>query len=167
LGVKDKNNSVGFFNSEFQREMGRRGGAKGGSKNSDAQYDARQKVGLTYGRKTGLGNQGSPLKEFLQKHAIWAYSKKATTVPRLKDRSDEDFFFVDPKASFSEVVTVLNAFVPDSIKNTESLHKLVYGERRQMYGWRIVNTLTRSEASEGIQEFYINNPGQFLIFESD
>lgn len=34
-----------------------------------------------------------------------------------------------------------------------------------MYGWRIVNMLTRSEVREGIQEFYTQNPNVVLHFE--
>jgi len=34
------------------------------------------------------------------------------------------------------------------------MHKLVYNERKNMFGWRIVNTLTCSEAVKGIQDFY-------------
>jgi hypothetical protein len=36
-----------------------------------------------------------------------------------------------------------------------------------MYGWRIVNKLTRSEVREGIQKFIQKNPTTFLQYEED
>lgn len=164
---RDKINEKGFFDPEFQREMGTRGGSIGGSRGTLEQFRARQQVGLTYGRDTGISNQGKPLQEFVSKFSIWAYSDNASKGQRGADRSDEKFFFVAPKQAFTDTVRVLNSFAPASIKNTTSLHKVVYGERKQMYGWRIVNTLTRSEVKEGIQNFIDNNPTVILCFEED
>lgn len=47
------------------------------------------------------------------------------------------------------------------------MHKVVYGERPQMYGWRIVTTLTRSEIREGIQDFFNSNSPIVLQFEEE
>lgn len=164
---RDKINQKGFFDPEFQREMGTRGGKIGGSRGTLEQFRARQQVGLTYGRATGISNQGEPLQEFISKFSIWAYSAEAATGKRGADRSDEQFFLVAPKEAFTDTVRVLNTFAPASVRNATSLHKVVYGERPQMYGWRIVNTLIRSEVREGIQNFIYNNPTVILHFEED
>jgi len=46
------------------------------------------------------------------------------------------------------------------------MHKLVYGERKNMFGWRIVKTLTCSEAVKGIQDFSRNSK-EILHIEED
>jgi hypothetical protein len=164
---RDRVNRTGFFSTEFQTEMGRRGGSIGGSSNTIEQFRARQAVGLTYGRPTGIGNQGPLLTQFISKFSIWAYSAKAAHEKRGAIRDDECFFLVSPKDAFVDITRALNNFVPYSITNSASMHKLVYGEpkRHQLYGWKIVNTLTRSEVREGIQEFIQKNPTAFLQYE--
>jgi|JI81BgreenRNA_FD_contig_123_1153_length_2686_multi_4_in_1_out_1_2 hypothetical protein len=173
---KDKLENKGFYNSEFQREMGLRGGAKGGSANSDKQFLARQKVGQSYGRVTGIQNQSSAVKSFVLNGSIWAFSQKAKAQGRVKDRGPlrpsafgELFCLITSKESFSDVARTLNTFVPNSIPMDQvtSMHKLVKGERPQMYGWRIVEMLIRSEVRAGIENFYIQNPNQILLFEED
>lgn len=164
---RDRINQQGFFNPEFQREMGTRGGGVGGFRNTEAQYRARQKVGLTYGRKTGISNQSEMLSEFVKNFSIWAYSANAATGKRGADRADEQFYLVSPKQAFVDISNTLNTFVPDSVRQSSSMHKVVRGERAQMYGWRIVNTLTRSEVREGLQDFLNNNPTVILQFDEE
>nr|ALO63245.1 putative HNH homing endonuclease [Chlamydomonas applanata]ALO63251.1 putative HNH homing endonuclease [Chlamydomonas applanata] len=164
---RDKINKQGFFNSDFQREMGSRGGSVGGSKNTERQYLARQRVGLTHGRQTGLGNQGNGLGQFVSSFSIWAYSAKVASKPRGASRTDEQMYLVSPKQAFVDITKTLNTFVPGSVRTPSAMHKVVYGERAQMYGWRIVNTLTRSEIREGILNFMQNNPTVVLQFEED
>lgn len=157
-----------FFDSDFQTEMGKRGGKKGGSAGSDAQFSARQRVGLQYGRKTGIKNQNETLKEFLANWSIWAFSENAFSTSRVKDRGKELHVLISPKKSFVEVFHALKTFVPFSLegKNPATMHKLVYNERKNMFGWRIERTLTCSEAVEGIQDFY-QNTSEILYFEED
>nr|ALO63172.1 putative HNH homing endonuclease [Chloromonas perforata] len=167
---RDRAANRNFFSSTFQREMGFRGGPLGGSANTEAQFRARQQVGLTYGRLTGIRNQSSNLQEFVSNGSIWAFSEIAFANKRVvvKDRGKELFCLVTSKESFADVARSLNAFVPNSIpQNVASMHKLVNGERKQMYGWRIVNTLIRSEVREGIQDFYTQNANTNLLFEED
>jgi hypothetical protein len=165
---RDRINKCGFFNKEFQREMGTRGGPTGGARNTEAQFRARQEVGLRYGRATGLGNQGQFLSEFVANFSIWAYSANAATGKRGAIRDDERFYLVSPKEAFVDITEVLNTFVPNSVKNSASMHKVVYGERSQMYGWRIVCTLIRSEVREGVYDFINENPTvHVVLFEED
>jgi len=164
---RDRVNRDGFFSTEFQSEMGRRGGSIGGSRNTIEQFRARQTVGLTYGRTTGLANKGQPLTQFISNFSIWAYSAKAARERRGAIRNDECFFIVSPKEAFVDIIRALNSFVPHSIKKSSPMHKVVYKERPQMYGWRIVKTLTRSEVREGIQEFIQKNPTVFLQYEEN
>jgi hypothetical protein len=166
---RDRLEGKGFSSSVFQSKMGSKGGPKGGSANTEKQFEARQKVGQEYGRKTGIKNQKSNLKEFVSNHSIWAFSKEANLNGRVKDRGPELFYLVEPKESFADIARTLNNFVPDSIpmERVSSMHKLVKGLRPQMYGWRIVDTLIRSEVGEGIENFYIQNPNEFLQFSED
>lgn len=166
---RDRINKRGFFNKEFQRDMGTRGGPTGGAQNTEAQFSARQSVGLKYGRATGLGNQSEALREFVANFTIWAYSAKAATKKRFSVaiRDDEQFYLVSPKEAFVDITKVLNTFVPNSVTTPAAMHKLVHGERSQMYGWRIVCTLIRSEVREGIYDFIKENPLVILQFEEN
>ncbi len=164
---RDRINKKGFFDPEFQREMGTRGGGIGGSRDTLEQFRARQRVGLTYGRDTGISNQGELLQQFISNFSIWAYSAEAAKGKRGANRSDEQFFLVAPKQALADTIRALNTFVPDSIRRASAMHKVIYGERSQMYGWRVVNMLTRSEVKEGIQNFMDNNPIVILHFEED
>ncbi len=157
-----------FFDSDFQTEMGKRGGKKGGSAGSYAQFSARQRVGLQYGRKTGIKNQNETLKEFLANWSIWAFSENAFSTSRVKNRGKELHVLISPKKSFVEVFHTLKTFVPFSLegKNPATMHKLVDNKRKNMFGWRIERTLTCSEAVEGIQDFY-ENTSEILYFEED
>ena len=152
----------GFFSSKFQAEQGKKGGKVGGTKNTLAQTLARAKVGQTYGRQTGLANQSSTMGEFLSKYAIWAFSPAAALTPHLKDRGKEIFVLVSPQQGFIDVVRILNRYSNNNIKSPASMYKLVAGERKQMYGWRIERMLTRSEVAQGIQEFEFNYPNTDL-----
>jgi hypothetical protein len=40
--------------------------------------------------------------------------------------------------------------IPNSIRNNTSFIKVFYGERKQMYGWRLVGKVIRSEAEGGM-----------------
>lgn len=110
-------------------------------------------------------------KQFVSKFSIWAWSANAAANRRGADRYDEQFYLVSPKETFVDITRALNGFVPNSIRNSSTMHKLVYGvrlwRRPQMYGWRIVKTLTRSEVREGIGNFIRNNPTVGLQFEKD
>jgi hypothetical protein len=165
---KDRLENKGFFNSDFQREMGLRGGSSGGLKNTPAQYAARQKVGQTYGRETGISNQKETLKDFVGGYSIWSHSKKHQDSSNYKViRNDETFFLVSPKKAFVDIVKVLADFVPDSIpiNNAATMHALVYQQRKFKYGWCIVEKLTRSELMDGLQNFYKKNPNIILNIE--
>jgi hypothetical protein len=105
------------------------------------------------------------ISEFLSNYSIWAHSVIAQTTPRVQDRGKEFYCVIEPKLAFIDIVNSLNKLVLDAIKLPSSFYKLVKNEKKQMYGWRIVSTLTRSEVREGIQQFYNENPGIILHFE--
>ncbi len=125
-----------FWNSDWQRIQGLKGGSKGGSKNTINQWNARQKVGLAYGRIVGISNQSTPLKEFLKHYVLW------------KHKSDSVLYETEPAESLSDVIRQLEKHKPGFIRNYSSFHKMVLGERARMYGWEIVNKVIRSEAKE-------------------
>jgi len=155
----ERENKLGFFNSDFQREMGLRGGSKGGSANTPAQAEARKKVGLAHGRTTGIRNQGKKLKEFNSKYSIWGFSHNQK-FNNDSSRDDEVFYLIGPKPAFTDKVRLLIKYEPGSIseKSMSSMNKLVNNERNQLNGWRIVDTLIRSEVGEGLGKFLEENP---------
>ena len=90
-----------FWSSEWQSIQGKKGGAKGGSANTDKQFQARQKVGLTYGKTTGIGNQSNSSKFFLTKLSLWQHSPSGLIVE------------VPCQESFKNVVNYINACVAE------------------------------------------------------
>lgn len=161
---RDKEEGKGRKSPDYQSLMGRRGGTKGGKANTPSQFEARQTVGLTYGRETGISNQKLLLQEFLSLFSVWEYSGKKN-----KPLHEKIYVLISPKKAFIDVVNSLNKIVPISIpiSSVSSMYKVVYGERPQMYGWRIVNTLIRSEFEVSIQNFHQNFPNSFLILEEE
>lgn len=77
------------------------------------------------------------------------------------------FYFVTPKEAFIDVVDCLNYFAVGSIKTPEAFYKVAAGARRQMYGWRIVKMLTRSEVRKGLKLFKIKKPTAIITYEMD
>jgi hypothetical protein len=158
--LRDKEEGKGFFNSELQRQLGARGGSRGGKQNTPEQFAARQKVGLTYGVLTGLSNQSETLSEFVSCFSIWTFSLK-NYKGRVPNRDNELYFLVSPNQSYTDIIKVLNKYVPNSINREEAFYKLVTGngkeKRKQMYGWKIIKTLTRNEVELGLVEEFILN----------
>lgn len=148
---RDRREEKGFFNSDFQQEMGLRGGSKGSSAGSLSQFEARQTVGRRYGVITGKSNQSQELRVFLSNYSVWAH---LDTRNRKQGSTDELFCIISPKETFVKLAEELNNFVPGSIPITKvaTMHKLVRGQRKRIYGWRIVDTLTRSQATDGVLE---------------
>ena len=128
-----------FWNSEWQRKQGLKGGSRGGSANTPAQFLARQTVGLVQGPRVGRSRQSERLKTCLNRRIVW----------RHKDNISIETL---PCDSWTAVVAQLNASLPDfidPIRNETSFIKVLYGERKQIYGWRIESMAIRSEAEDG------------------
>lgn len=149
---KDKEQTLGFFNSDFQREMGKRGGPLGGRKNTPEQFAARSKVGQKYGRQVGISNQSDLLKTFVQNTVIWSFNRT-------------DYFVTGPKKAFKDIIRSLVAYRDIGNFNESHFYALAYQTRKSSKGWRIVQTLTRSEVEEGILQFQWKNPEIELVFE--
>ena len=143
----------------------RRGGSKGGSANTDTQFAARQMVGKTYGRQTGIKNQSELTKAYLTKYAIWEYSgcKDQTVFYAGKNKnfllcpenSTEEHFYIllKPKEAIIDQMRILSLFTPGSIpmQSVSSMYKLIRkeGQGNTLYGWSLFKTLTRSEVDDG------------------
>lgn len=165
-----------FYDPAFQSAQGtpkgpfrEKGGRIGGSINSAAQFAARQKVGNTYGAQTGTANQSPLLKEFLEKYSIWDYKGcqdlqgtcstqgKVVTAAQSSNACPAGstevnwVVLVSPKPTFKNLAETLNLFAPGSvnIRLVASMHKLVHKNTSRIYGWKIHNTLTRSEVEQG------------------
>lgn len=167
---RDKELGRNFFSKEFQSEMGKRGGSKGGSANTQKQFEARQKVGLTYGPMPK--NQSDTMKNFLDKYSVWGHSKIARDRGKLKkneDRGPEVFCLISPKKTFTQVQDALEKIVPNQIipGSRASMNRIVTGEKQNSFGWRLIGTFIRSEVAEGIEDFYNLFPNEILRFEED
>lgn len=114
-----------------------------------------------------MKNQGNFLKEFLTYFTIWSYSENRANQIKNSTIDDSVFFAVLPKTAAIDLVRTLNGFIPNSIRRSSAFYKVLNGERDQMYGWKIVNMLIRSEVREGIQEFEKTNPMKTLYFDDN
>lgn len=65
-----KGRGKGFWDPCLQSKLGKRGGSKGGSANTSDQYQARQKVGNTYGRSSGKQRQSDKLAKVLSEPMV-------------------------------------------------------------------------------------------------
>jgi len=165
-----KKNNMFFYNSDFQRKQGLKGGSKGGFANTQAQWDARSRVGLKFGPIVGKSNQSPEMLVFLSKVSLWqfkGYLKKDGTYFSQAKKGPSDstkvmfYAAVLPKELFKNVAEVLSSFAPGSINlnNVACMYKLVYDRNKRIYGWKCINTLTRSEVEAGA----LNNlPFDFL-----
>lgn len=172
-----------FYNSEYQREQGVKGGQKGGRANTKAQFQARQKVGKTYGPVVGKSNQKDNLVSFLAKYTIWEFSgcksnasgedlyfskKRAKTCP--ENTTEELFYLVlSPKDTFVKLLSTLELFAPGCFGNSkrESLYQVVNNYNKKSFGWKVCNTLTRSEVEAGALVEFINSVGDVPVFLDD
>ena len=130
------------------------------------QIKATQALGLKYGRKTGINNQSKTTKELLTYVSVWAYKNDAAK------NTNETYVFISPKESVIEVFRALDRFFPDTIpikdnKKIPAVYKVFQGERPQMYGWRIVDRLIRSEFENGYLNFVENNPNSRILLEEE
>jgi hypothetical protein len=119
-----------FWNSKWQSKQGQKGGIKGGNINSLNQYKARQKVGLSYGEKTGIANASVKLKKILSKYTVWIYKEKIKNKPSL-------IVIIAPQKSFSNIINILTKISQKKI-NKSCFYKIVHGQRKQMYNWSLV-----------------------------
>lgn len=126
------------FSSAYQSEMGKKGGSKGGSKNTPAQFEARQKVGLTYGRIGGLQNQSELLKNTICEYTLWQYrgckkgdnlyeslKVKGKTICPSGEPPITFEVIIQPKTAFIDLAKALEIFAPGSInlKNVATMYK--------------------------------------------
>ncbi len=116
-----------FWDSEWQSDQGKKGGIKGGIKNTKKQRQARQNVGLVYGKRVGLNNASQNLKKCLSKTTIWIYSLKNEPSKQIT---------ISPQNSFSDLIDILSIYSNQKISKS-SFHKVIHGERRQLYGWSL------------------------------
>lgn len=158
---KCREEGSGIFNFAAQSKGGKK--STGGSANTQKQFEARQAVGRQYGHRTGKGNQKPELIEFLKKYSIWNYDgcKNAEGFFKSKQGANncpdgfinETFYVIlNPKDTFVQLAETLELFAPGSIniKNVSSMHKLIKIENnKRIYGWKLYNTLTRSEVEAG------------------
>ncbi len=118
----NRENSLYFHNSDWQRTQGRKGGRKGGLANTSKQYEARQKVGRKNGPIVGKKNQSDKLKVLLEQERKW-YHKSGV------------FVITPPCETFVDLVQILEKAVPGEIRNLACFYKLLYGTKANLYGW--------------------------------
>jgi hypothetical protein len=123
---KNKENKILFWDPIWQSKQGLKGGQKGGRAKTERQYQARQKVGQKYGKKVGISRQKPELKEHLKREWCWIYKESQNEV------------WTKPCETFTDLVDQLNKQIPGSIKNVTSFIKVFYGERKQLYGWKLI-----------------------------
>jgi len=165
--ARDKAERKGRFNSEYQREMGKRSAMKSRQRGkTEGQIAAMQTLGLQYGRQTGMSNQSESTKELLTFVSLWSYKNNAA------NDTNETYVFVSPKEGIIDVFRTLDKFFPGTLpvnnpKQNSTFYKLFHGERKQMFGWRIVDKLIRSEFEKGYFDFVETNPNSSILLDTE
>ena len=57
-----------------------------------------------------------------------------------------------PCKSFKQICEQLEKKIPNSIRNSSCFFKLLYGKKKQLYGWKILSMAIRSEAENGLEK---------------
>ena len=52
--------------------------------------------------------------------------------------------------TFKKICDILESAIPNKIRNESSFIKVFYGERSQMYGWKLLIMVIRIEAEDGL-----------------
>jgi hypothetical protein len=164
---KCRQQGIGRFDPQLQSERGKKGGQKGGLAGTVAQFEARQKVGKTFGPQVGIRRQSPKLIAFLANYSIWEFKgcktgdgvyhskgKKAKKQICPPGMTEENFYvLVGPKETFKLMMETLELFAPGSIAmdSVSSMHKLISTalEKKRIYGWSLFKTLTRSAVEAG------------------
>ena len=164
---KNKESGKLFFNSEFQSKQGKKGGAKGGSANTQKQFEARSRVGKKYGSAVGMLNQSEALQDFLQKYTIWEFTgflgedklfSGENCRKKYRGERIQLYVLVGPRPTLKSILEELKTYVPlrssPDYDPYTKLYELVPGAstkdlKSKVLGWKIYNTLTRSEVDAG------------------
>lgn len=112
----------GFWDSELQSVLGKRGGSKGGSANTNEQFKARQKVGLTYGKSTGMSRQDPSTRETLSRWMIWVHEESGDHL-------------IPPHETVSELQKTLTSLGGRLVKC--NIAGVIKGTKRKLHGWSL------------------------------
>ncbi len=136
----NKDKQILFWSSEWQKTQSLKGARKGGLANSVTQFEARSKVGKTFGRQFGLSRQTPKTLERL----------KGTFCFFRHDKPDIIYQFNPPFRSFADISNILDLLSEQKITRRTCFQKVFNRERLGMYGWKLLkeplnkNTLDNS-----------------------
>lgn len=127
----------GRYNSKVQRTLGLKGGSIGGLRNTQAQWNARSKVGQTYGRLTGVSNQSEALKNTLQTTLIFEHKAAPglqILVPKQEIGKDIAVYLNEQCDSLgvSDLKLDLN-----KVSKGGAFYDLLKNKKKSLYGWSI------------------------------
>lgn len=96
-----------------------------------------RKVGIWYGRTGGIkSRQSANTKEMLNSVLVWKHNTGSIVQ-------------TSGLTSVSDLVVLLNSYVPDSVKFSSGLSNILRGIEPRRYGWEIIDMAISSEAGEG------------------
>lgn len=91
-------------------------------------------LGKKYGRQGGIKSKQSPLtKQMLNSVLIWKHSTGIIVQ-------------TSGLTSVSDLVVLLNSYVPDSVKYSSGLSNVLRGVEKRRYGWEIIDMAISSQA---------------------
>jgi hypothetical protein len=146
MAARNKLLKLTFWDPNVQSELGKRGGTKGGLANTKKQFQARQKVGLEYGRTVGLSNQKDELKRTLACTLLF----ESTVNPSIQVP-------IFPCSVTMDIVRELNKVLEargldslkidmERVKNGGAFYNLLKGKKKQVYGWKIVAQIKNEDS---------------------
>jgi len=99
---------------------------------SPAQKAQSQKIGKQFGRQAGVSRQNPITKQRIAQPMRWVH-KSGVEV------------FIEKAETLQQIMTVLNNYVPDSVKFTSGLSNIVRKIEKRRYGWILGDNLSSIE----------------------
>lgn len=137
-----RQNQLFFFNSEFQSAQGKKGGSKGGSANTQLQWEARSKVGKTWGPVVGLSNQSNDLKTALSHIMVFRHEEENVEVliPPCKSAVELFDYLHNEVASLGKE-DLFSKERSQKVKGGGAMYNLIRGKKKKIYGWSIAKRI--------------------------
>lgn len=99
--------------------------SKAGSVGSISQKAHSSKIGKLYGRQAGISRQNPITKERIQKPMFWRHVSGVKV-------------FIEKAETLQQILEILNAHVPGSVKFTSGLSEILRKVTKRRYGWILV-----------------------------
>lgn len=109
--------------------------SKAGSVGSAAQKEHSRRLGKTYGSQAGISRQNPITKQRISRPMLWFHESGVKV-------------FIQKAETLQQIMTILNTYVPDSVKFTSGLSHIVRKVEKKRYGWVLIDDESSTQSIE-------------------